>query len=371
VTPATLYPDIAPEIAVNPSPAGYGEWTLNTRAAETGARPPHGVLDLASSDAGEQGDGFGEIIGSSPALLRVLDEVRMVAPTGSTVLIEGETGTGKELIARAIHLNSPRCAGPFVRLNCAAIPGELLESELFGHERGAFTGAFTQRLGRFETADGGTLFLDEVGDFPLELQPKLLRVLQDQEFERLGSNRTRSVNVRVVAATNQDLAELVARKQFRMDLYYRLNVFPIELPPLRERAGDIPALVGYFVRKYNERMSKEISAISAEAMEMLKRYPWPGNIRQLQNYVERAMILTHGHVLALPPLPACAPVQEEPRTLANAERTHILKALEQSKWVIGGKCGAAARLGVKRTTLIDKMRRCGVSRPLAQSAFAS
>jgi formate hydrogenlyase transcriptional activator len=291
-----------------------------------------------------------------------LDEVRTVAPTDSTVLIEGESGTGKELIANAIHANSNRRNRPFIKLNCAAIPLGLLESELFGHEKGAFTGAVTQKSGRFEAANGGTLFLDEIGDIPLELQAKLLRVLQEQEFERLGSTYTRRVDVRVVAATNQDLAGLIEEKQFRMDLYYRLNVFPIALPPLRRRMEDIPLLVAHFVRKYARRMSKQISMIAKDAMDTLVRYPWPGNIRELQNFIERAVILTHSDVLEVPALPRCTSVRAEPVTLVEKERDHILRALEESNWVVGGKAGAAARLGVKRTTLIDKMRKRGLSR---------
>jgi formate hydrogenlyase transcriptional activator len=297
-----------------------------------------------------------------------LDQIRTVAPTDSTVLIEGETGTGKELIAQAVHDNSQRRHRPFVKLNCAAIPLGLLESELFGHEKGAFTGAVVQKLGRFEAADGGTLFLDEIGDIPLELQAKLLRVLQEQEFERLGSTHTRKVNVRVVAATNQDLAGLVDEKMFRMDLYYRLNVFPIALPPLRHRLEDIPTLVAYFVNRYAASMAKRIERITPDAMEALLRYPWPGNIRELQNFIERAVILTKGDVLHLSPLPTHAAFPTEPVTLADAERVHILNALRESNWVVGGAAGAAARLGVKRTTLISKMRKRGLSRAIAHGA---
>jgi formate hydrogenlyase transcriptional activator len=317
-------------------------------------------------DTQENRSGFEGIVGSSSALRSVLDQIRIVAPTDSTVLIEGETGTGKELIAQAIHNNSRRRDRPFVKLNCAAIPLGLLESELFGHERGAFTGAVAQKPGRFEAADGGTLFLDEIGDIPLELQAKLLRVLQEQEFERLGSTYTRRVNVRVVAATNQDLATLVAGKQFRMDLYYRLNVFPIAVPPLRHRLEDIPMLVAHFVHRYAESMSKQIEKITSDAMEALLHYSWPGNIRELQNFIERAVILTKGDVLRLAPLPSRAAFPTEPVTLADAERDHILNALRESNWVVGGVAGAAARLGVKRTTLISKMRRRGVSRAMAQ-----
>jgi formate hydrogenlyase transcriptional activator len=313
------------------------------------------------------------IIGTSPSLREVLDQVLTVGPTPCTVLIQGETGTGKELIARAIHMQSERRTRPFVKLNCAAIPVDLLESELFGHERGAFTGAVVQRIGRFEAADGGTLFLDEIGDMPLGLQAKLLRVLQEQEFERLGSTRTRRVDVRVVAATNQDLAAMVAVKEFRMDLYYRLNVFPITLPPLRLRLGDIPVLVAHFVQTFAQRMCKQISKIPTHAMDTLVQYPWPGNIRELQNLIERAVILTRGDVLQVPELPALAPNQTEPVTLAEAERDHILKVLEDSNWVVGGRAGAAVRLGVKRTTLIAKMKKLGVSRvcDIARSRFAA
>jgi formate hydrogenlyase transcriptional activator len=303
---------------------------------------------------------FEGIIGSSPGVREVLEQIRVVAPTPATVLITGETGTGKELIANAIHMLSERRAAPFVKLNCAAIPAELLESELFGHEKGAFTGAVAQRLGRLEAANSGTVFLDEIGDMPLNLQAKLLRVLQERKFERLGSNQTRSVDLRVIAATNHDLAEIVSKKQFRMDLYYRLNVFPIALPPLRLRLDDIPLLVAHFVERFATRMSKQISKISTQAMDAITRYPWPGNVRELENLIERAVILTQTDTLQIPPLPFRTLTGTEPVTLAEAERDHILKALEKSDWVIGGKSGAAARLGVKRTTLISKMRRLGL-----------
>jgi formate hydrogenlyase transcriptional activator len=319
---------------------------------------PHGDEEEGRND-------FEGIVGSSAALRGVLDQIRTVAPTDSTVLIEGETGTGKELIAHAIHTLSGRRSRPFVKLNCAAIPLGLLESELFGHEKGAFTGAVSQKIGRFEAANGGTLFLDEIGDIPLELQAKLLRVLQEQEFERLGSTHTHRVNVRVVAATNQDLAGLVAEKQFRMDLYYRLNVFPVAVPPLRHRLEDIPMLVAYFARKYAERMAKQIETIPSESMEALVRHPWPGNIRELQNFIERAVILTQGNVLQLPALPSNTVIPQEPITLEEAERDHILNALRRSNWVVGGAAGAAARLGVKRTTLISKMRKRGLSKAMA------
>jgi formate hydrogenlyase transcriptional activator len=318
--------------------------------------------------AQEGRNGFQDIVGSSGALSAVLDQIEIVAPTDATVLIEGETGTGKELIAHAIHTHSRRFGRPFVKLNCAAIPLGLLESELFGHEKGAFTGAVAQKIGRFEAANGGTLFLDEIGDIPLELQAKLLRVLQEQEFERLGSTHTHRVNVRVVAATNQDLASLVAEKQFRMDLYYRLNVFPIAIPPLRHRLEDIPMLVAHFVHRYAGRMAKQIGKITSNDMEALVRYPWPGNIRELQNFIERAVILTNGDVLQVSALPSAPAVAAEPVTLAEAEHDHILNALRESNWVVGGAAGAAARLGVKRTTLISKMRKRGLSRAMAYGA---
>jgi formate hydrogenlyase transcriptional activator len=302
-----------------------------------------------------------DIIGVSPSLMETLDLVRMVAGSDSTVLIEGETETGKELIGRAIHARSRRRDRPFVKLNCAAIPSTLLESELFGHERGAFTGALARKPGRFELADGGTLFLDEIGDMPLELQTKLLRVLQEREFERLGGIETRKVNVRVVAATNQNLSALVAEKKFRMDLYYRLNVFPIPLNPLRERREDIPLLVAHFAKAHAERLNKEIRKIPRESMLALEGSPWPGNIRELQNVIERAAILTFGDVLNVPAIPS--PVLEqastpiEPTTLLEAERAHIVKTLSATNGVVGGPNGAAARLGLPRTSLIHRMRK--------------
>jgi DNA-binding NtrC family response regulator len=308
---------------------------------------------------------FEEIVGTSAALKAVLNEVEVVAPTDSTVLIYGETGTGKELIARAIHNVSSRSNRPFVKLNCAAIPSGLLESELFGHEKGAFTGAVGQKVGRFELAHGGTLLLDEVGDIPLELQPKLLRVLQEQEFERLGSTRTIQVDVRLVAATNRDLAKMAAEKQFREDLYFRLNVFPIRMPLLRERAGDIPLLVRHFVEKYAQRMNKRIETIPEEAMTALCRYTWPGNIRELQNFIERAVILTPDSVLKIQmdqlqdSIPAAGTTAN---TLEDFEREHILQTLRETGGVIGGRNGAAAKLGLKRTTLFSKMEKLGISR---------
>jgi transcriptional regulator with GAF, ATPase, and Fis domain len=305
------------------------------------------------------------LIGSSPALEAVLEQVELVAPTDSTVLIEGETGTGKELIAHAIHNLSSRCGRPFVRLNCAAIPLDLLESELFGHEKGAFTGAIAQKIGRFELADKGTLFLDEVGDIPPALQPKLLRVLQEQEFERLGSGRTHQVDVRLVAATNRNLTEMVDRGEFRSDLYYRLNVFPVLLPPLRERHEDIPALVAHFVEIYGRRMGRQIDHIPPETMSALMSYEWPGNVRELQNLMERAVILSNDGVLPNPLSTAVSvAVKASPAatTLTDLERVLILRTLESVGWVIGGAKGAATKLGVKRTTLIYKMQKLGISR---------
>jgi formate hydrogenlyase transcriptional activator len=299
------------------------------------------------------------IVGESDALNDMVTQIRMVAPTVTTVLIEGETGTGKELAAHAIHRHSPRSAQPFVKMNCAAIPAALLESELFGHERGAFTGALIRRMGRFEAAHNGTLFLDEIGDMPLELQAKLLRVLQDHEFERLGSSSTVKVDVRVIAATNQDLEQLVVEKKFRMDLFYRLNVFPISLPPLRRRTKDIPLLAEHFIGLFNERMNKRINRIPADALDALLRYHWPGNIRELQNVIERSVLHTPDEVLRLCHLPTDN--RTEPVTLEDAEREHILKALRETNWVVGGPAGAATRLGVKRTTLIHMMRRRGIS----------
>jgi len=318
---------------------------------------------------------FEQVIGNSPALEAVLEQVERVAPTGSTVLIQGETGTGKELIARAIHNISSRFGRPFVRLNCAAIPLDLLESELFGHEKGAFTGAIAQKIGRFELADKGTLFLDEVGDIPPALQPKLLRVLQEQEFERLGSTRTHQVDVRLVAATNRDLTEMVNDGEFRSDLYYRLNVFPVLLPPLRDRREDIPALVMHFVEILGRRMDRKIEHIAPETMSALSSYPWPGNVRELQNLIERAVILSNDGVLPNPlptGLPAAttqiAVVSPGGTTLRDSERTLILQTLEGVGWVIGGPKGAATKLGLKRTTLIHKMQKLGISRPGFQSS---
>jgi formate hydrogenlyase transcriptional activator len=316
---------------------------------------------------------FEEIVGESPALKRILEQLQTVAPIDSTILILGETGTGKELIARAIHNLSGRRERTLVKVNCAAIPTGLLESELFGHEKGAFTGAIAQRIGRFELAHRGTLFLDEVGDIPFELQPKLLRVLQEHEFERLGSPRTIRVDVRLVAATNADLAQKVADHQFRSDLYYRLNVFPLTIPPLRERREDIPLLVRYFAQKHARRMKKPIDTIPVKAMTTLSEYYWPGNVRELENFIERAVILSRGAELQVPlselkqrPTPVATAALSSPvdgiATLEHAEREHIVRALGEADWVVGGPTGAAARLGMKRTTLQSRMRKLGITR---------
>jgi formate hydrogenlyase transcriptional activator len=319
---------------------------------------------------------FERIIGKSVPLESVLDQVEQVASTDSTVLIEGETGTGKELIAHAIHNASQRCGRAFIKLNCAAIPLDLLESEVFGHEKGAFTGAIAQKIGRFEMADKGTLFLDEVGDIPPALQPKLLRVLQEQEFERLGSGRTHKVDVRLVAATNRNLVKMVARGQFRSDLYYRLNVFPILLPALRERREDIPALVKHFVNLFSRRMGKEVDCIPPETMAAFQWYSWPGNIRELQNLVERAVILSRDGVLPNPlhknQTELIIPSLHRTRTfhssmaLEDSDRALIVDTLEQAGWIVGGPRGAAGKLGLKRTTLLAKMKRLGISRPIPQ-----
>jgi len=319
---------------------------------------------------------FERIIGKSAALESVLDQVEQVAPTQSTVLVEGETGTGKELIAHAIHNASHRCGRAFIKLNCAAIPLDLLESELFGHEKGAFTGAIAQKIGRFEMADEGTLFLDEVGDIPPALQPKLLRILQEQEFERLGSCRTHKVNVRLVAATNRNLGKMVARGQFRSDLYYRLNVFPILLPALRERREDIPALVTHFVSLFSRRMGKKVDIIPPETMAAFQWYSWPGNIRELQNLVERAVILSRDGVLQNPlhkdQTAVMSPSLQRTRpfysmvSVEDSDRALILETLEQTGWIVGGPRGAAGKLGLKRTTLLAKMKRLGISRPIPE-----
>ena len=343
----------------------------------TGSRHD-GVEILSTNEVGRESNeqakddtAFNGIIGNSSALKHVLAEVERVAPTDSTVLVLGETGTGKELIARAIHNLSARGGCPFVKVNCAAIPFDLLESELFGHEKGAFTGAIAQKIGRFEMADSGTLFLDEIGDLPLALQPKLLRVLQEQEFERLGSGRTHRINVRLIAATHRDLMEMVAQKGFRNDLYYRLNVFPIELPPLRERPDDIPQLISHFVKGFARRMRKSIRLIPPETMAAFTSYSWPGNVRELQNLIERAVIWSNDGVLPDPlpvieqkqTCPKKTPPPDSPsRTFSDSMRSLILRTLDDSGWVIGGPDGAAARLGLPRTSLLSKMKKLGISR---------
>src|ERR1700745_1542834 len=327
------------------------------------------VNNVSSIEQGWAEDKFDEIIGNSAALKFVLTEVERVAPTDSTVLILGETGTGKELIARATHNISARCGRPFVKLNCSAIPFDLLESELFGHEKGAFTGAVAQKIGRFEMADTGTLFLDEIGDLPLALQPKLLRVLQEQEFERLGSGRTHHINVRLVAATHRDLAQMVARNEFRSDLYYRLNVFPLILPPLRERREDIEQLATHFVEIFARRMGKHIEQIPETTMDAFIAYPWPGNVRELQNLIERAVIRPDDDVLPNPLPPSetnIIPTVALQGTLREHEATLILETLRAAGGMIGGPRGAAARLGLKRTTLVSKMKRLGIYRPRYQ-----
>jgi DNA-binding NtrC family response regulator len=369
---------------------GHGDIPMSVRAIKAGAleflTKPFDDEDLLEAihqgiirdQKGRQQRGniaqhnFDDIVGTSAALRAVLDQVEVVAPTDSTVLILGETGTGKELIARAVHNISGRSNRPFVKVNCAAIPSGLLESELFGHEKGAFTGAVAQKVGRFELAHGGTLFLDEVGDIPLEVQPKLLRILQEQEFERLGSTRTIHVDVRLVAATNRDLLQMAGEKEFREDLYFRLNVFPIRIPPLRDRAGDIPLLVRHYVDMYAQRMKKQIETIPEEAMAALCRYSWPGNIRELQNFIERAVILTPASVLQI----QIGDLQQSNHisstmtgTLEDVERQRILQALRETGAVIGGPHGAAARLGLKRTTLLSKMQRLGITRKTNYTPF--
>ena len=335
------------------------------------------VSKVQSDEQGKNETAFKGIVGSSPALKFVLAEVERVAPTDSTVLVLGETGTGKELIARAIHDLSARRGCPFVKVNCAAIPFDLLESELFGHEKGAFTGAIAQKIGRFEMADTGTLFLDEIGDLPLALQPKLLRVLQEQEFERLGSGRTHRISVRLVAATHRDLTDMVARKGFRSDLYYRLNVFPIELPPLRERPNDIPQLISHFVNGFSKRMSKPIRVIPLETMIAFTSYSWPGNVRELQNLIERAVIRSDDGVLPnplrvmerLPAWPQKTSILScTSGTFSDLMRSLILRTLEDTGWLVGGPDGAAARLGMPRTSLVSKMKKLGISRPRSGNA---
>ncbi|MCU1338584.1 MAG: transcriptional regulator, NifA subfamily, Fis Family [Bryobacterales bacterium] len=325
-----------------------------------------GIEDATSAKAARA---LPEIIGNSAALHQVLEMVRVVAPTDATVLIHGETGTGKELMAEAVHKCSDRAAGPFVKVNCAAIPAGLLESELFGHERGAYTGAVARSIGRFERANRGTLFLDEIGDLPLELQPKLLRVMQEKQFERLGGSGTIRTDVRVICATHHNLAQMTEERQFRTDLFYRLSVFPITVPPLREHAEDIPLLVHHFAVGYAQRMQKPITAVSEEFMQALTRYSWPGNVRELQNFIERSVILATGPVLS-GSLPALSPTLYDgvnpakaaaPVTLEQAERSHILQTIQQTEGVIGGPNGAAARLGLPRTTLIAKMKRLGMT----------
>jgi formate hydrogenlyase transcriptional activator len=335
---------------------------------------------VRSGEEDERDREFARIVGRSSALETVLEQVERVAQTDSTVLIQGETGTGKELVAQAIHNVSARYGRPYVKLNCSAIPFDLLESELFGHEKGAFTGAFAQKLGRFEMADSGTLFLDEIGDIPLALQPKLLRVLQEKEFERLGSGKTHRVDVRLVAAKHRNLTDMVARNQFRSDLYYRLNVYPIVVPPLRERREDIALLVSHFVEVFSRRMGKQISNISRETLDAFTSYSWPGNVRELQNLIERAVIRSDNGSLANPfatldaNLVGANPVNTNFTALPSvqegsfweSQREVILRALDASGWIVGGLRGAAARLGLKRTTLISKMKKLGISRPVRQ-----
>ncbi len=363
---------------------GYGDIPTSVRAIKAGAleflTKPVNREDLlhaieqaiARDDIARQPNGdtsthkFEEIVGMSAALAAALKQVEVVAPTQSTVLILGETGTGKELVARAIHASSSRSGRPFVKLNCAAIPTGLLESELFGHEKGAFTGAIAQRIGRFELADGGTIFLDEVGDIPLELQTKLLRVLQEREFERLGSTRTLRSDARLIAATNRELRKMVEQRKFREDLFYRLNVFPIDVPALRERSEDIPLLVNHFAQRFARRMNRTIETIPAETMAALTRYPWPGNIRELQNVIERAVILSHGPVLQIPLQDLdknTAPRRDNDQTLEAAERAHILTILKETRWILGGARGAAARLGMNRSTLQFRLKKLGIVRP--------
>jgi len=334
--------------------AAYTSWASEIEDAT----PANIVLDNSELF----GRVFPRIIGNSAALQRVMGLARVVAPTDTTVLIRGETGTGKEMIAEAIHECSNRSSGPFVKVNCAAIPSGLLESELFGHERGAYTGAFTRSMGRFERANKGTLFLDEIGDLPLELQPKLLRVIQDKQFERLGGAATIRTDVRVICATHRDLTAMIEERQFRTDLFYRLSVFPIALPPLRERPEDIQLLVRHFAMGYADRMQKPITAIADEFMAALARHSWPGNVRELQNLIERSVILSTGAVLngSLPEL-TYTPKSSPPVTLEEAERSHILQTLLRTEGVVGGPNGAAARLGLKRTTLISMMRRLGIN----------
>ena len=328
--------------------------------------------DSASPISGNAFRYTNEFVGRSKAMREVLKQIEIVAPTNASVLISGETGTGKELVARAVHGLSHRRNQTFSKINCAAIPSGLLESELFGHEKGSFTGAVARRTGRFELADKGSLFLDEIGDFPPDLQPKLLRVLQEKEFERVGSNRSQAVDVRLVAATSRDLPQMVADKEFRSDLFYRLNVFPIRIPPLRERSSDIPLLVEHFVGHFSRQMKKEVNFIPIEVMAALKSYQWPGNIRELQNFIERSVILSSDKTLNAPMEELERPFPVRPRsdagfplraiTLQDNEREHIIRALTQTRWLVGGPNGAAALLGINRTTLLSRMQKLGISR---------
>ena len=372
-----------PPLFAVPSRDGAGEHKMSVwhrRVRRRGAHNPEDIQLHSESSLEPNADArqvFEGMVGSSLALRRSLEKVLTVAPTNATVLIQGETGTGKELIARAVHNLSPRRDRQFVRFNCAAIPLGLLESELFGHEKGAFTGAVARKIGRFELANKGTLFLDEIGDVPLELQAKLLRVLQEREFERLGSNQTQQVNVRLVAATHRDLKQMVAEKQFRSDLYFRLNIFPVSAPPLRERREDIPLLAKFFAEDCVRRINRRVKTIPANTIRVLTEYDWPGNVRELQNFIERAVILSPDSELRAPLEDldwSNRASQSQPETLAQAECGHILKALKESGWVVGGPTGAARRLGLKRTTLIGKMRKMGILRsteaalsPLPQS----
>ena len=331
-----------------------------------------GSVARLSTDAGSMAP---RLIGRSGALRHVLHQVEIVAPTDATVLVLGETGTGKELVARAIHDGSNRRDRQFVKINCAAIPSGLLESELFGHERGAFTSAIAQRIGRFQLADGGTLFLDEVGEIPMELQPKLLRVLQEQEFERLGGSRTIKVDVRLVAATNRDLGEMIGAQSFREDLYYRLNVFPIAIPPLRERPEDVDALVDHFVERFARQMDRHIDIIPPATRDALRRHAWPGNVRELENLIQRALILSPDRILTLPPGQPVPPrsrvVENGSTTLEGIKRAHIVRVLEETNWTVGGPRGAAARLGLKRTTLQSLLKRLQIAPPADPLARAS
>src|SRR5215470_1478408 len=365
IAQSAITPEFAPVSLLPPVPLrGLGEPSQAMVSVVDGATggPNVGRAPWKLEDGKEEA--FEGIVGRSARLQRALREVEVVAPTDSGVLILGETGTGKELIARAIHNLSARRDRPLIKLNCAAIPSGLLESELFGHERGAFTGALMRKAGRFEVADKGTLFLDEVGDIPLELQPKLLRVLQEREFERLGSTHTQQVDVRVVAATHRDLKQMVQNGQFRSDLYYRLHVFPLSVPPLRERREDIAILVRHFVNEYARRMNRYIETIPPHAIEALMSYSWPGNVRELQNFIERSVILSPGSVLR-PPIgelreEAVQTSSAELSTLEEIEREHVLRAIRESHWVLGGPHGAAARLGMKRTTLAYRIRKLNI-----------